>query len=382
MWWVGFNYVTAELTMVFGHVGGKIRTETTQVVTNQSGRNLHEQAVLEARQRYQIKYRNEQYRPPGEASNQYGKPMLARKLEFKPGTREAGHPELKTRLRFPVLVQPKLDGARCLARLDADGMCFRSRGDVRWPHLVDEFGEEVALFLSYLPYQCELDGEVYIHGRRFTEFVRILKNMRVKDPEISQLTYYIYDFHTAAPVVMEERIRLLQDAQAAYEADGHERTRFAVLFTYEATSLDAIFDYHKYFRDSGFEGTIIRKTAGLNPTDRQRDEALYKPGRGLNLIKLKDVDDGEFMIVGVADAEGTETGAALVIIRVTFPNAQGTLITTDVRMRPAYTLDVRREWFLNPKLVIGKMATVEYDSVSEYGVPRNPVMKALRDYDD
>lgn len=370
MWWIGFNIETHELTMVFGHVGGKIRAETTKVELNLSGRDIHTQSVQEARQRYQIKYRNEHYRPPGEKPKFFNKPMLAKKLE-----------KGKTRLRFPVLVQPKLDGARCLARLEDGEMIFRSRGDVRWLHLNDEFGEEVAKFLSYIPYQCELDGEAYLHGKKFTEFAKILKNMRVKDPQIKDLHYYIYDFNSAEPIVMEDRIAILNQALAAYEADGNIRTRFSVLQTYTVSSMEDIERAHRHFRTLGFEGTIIRKMAGPGATERQIKEALYKSGRGLNLIKYKDIEDAEGTVVGIEDARGTEAGAAILIIRCTHPNASGTMITTDVPMRPAYSIEERRIWLANPSSVMGKKVTYEYAEISEYGVPRNPVMKAFRDYE-
>lgn len=381
MWWIGFNIDTNELVMSFGHVGGKIRFETTRVETNQSGRNIHEQSMLEARQRYQIKYRNEHYRQPGEAPKIYNKPMLAGRLEFVDGTRHTENPQLRTRLRFPIYVQPKLDGARCLSRLEGGNIIFRSRGDVRWNHLIDEFGEQISLFLSYIPWQCELDGEVYLHGKRFTEFISILKNMRVKHHLLGELKYYIYDFHPTEPIPMEHRIAALYSAKAAYDRDNNPSNRFEILATYSASSIQDVIHHHKYFRSLGFEGTIIRKIAGPNPTETHLREALYKPNRGLNIIKLKDVEDAEFPIVGVCDAEGTETGAALVFIEVKFPDKTGQIITSNIRMRPSYPFEERRLWLTNPSLVIGKLATVEFDSVSEYGVPRNPVMKSLRDYE-
>jgi hypothetical protein len=369
-WWVGYDATTGELLMTHGHVGGKIRTNTSKVVLNQSGKNLHFQALQEAKQRYTEKYRNEFYRQPGEEAGFFTKPMLAN--VWKPTS---------TRLRYPVLVQPKLDGARCLARMEGDKVSYRARSDVKWGHLNEEFDDEIIIFLTYIPYICELDGEVYKHGASFSRFSSILKNMKFKDPEIKTLTYYIYDFNTPDPLPMEQRWAILDQAKKQYEADGNKRTRFDVLFTATAQKQEDIMTWHAYFLEQGFEGTMIRKIAGPNPTAAHLKESLYKSDRGNNLLKHKDFDDTEGLVVGVKNAEGTEEGCAILTIRCTHQLPTGETVVTDIDMRPAFPFEERKAWFLNPDLVMGKLANYKYQGVSEYGVPRFPVVKKFRALD-
>src|SRR5437868_8015236 len=93
MWQVGFN--GHQLEMTHGYVGGAIRTDYTDVVTNQSGKSLQEQALLEARSRYRNKYTKDLYRPAGIQVVDITQPGLADKR--KPGLIKRG----------PGMVQPQ-----------------------------------------------------------------------------------------------------------------------------------------------------------------------------------------------------------------------------------------------------------------------------------
>ena len=61
MWQVGFDGVD-QLEMRHGFVGGVIQRNTTEVKLNSTRRLMREQSLLEARQRYALKYR-EGYMP-------------------------------------------------------------------------------------------------------------------------------------------------------------------------------------------------------------------------------------------------------------------------------------------------------------------------------
>lgn len=374
MWYVSYDIDKKVLEMTFGQVGGKIRVESSEVETNQSGRTQHQQSIIAACKRYSDKYRKDYYRPPGEEVPYFNKPMLAAVLKH-------GQEKGNTRLSFPVMVQAKLDGARCLARMNGDQMLYRSRGNIKWGHFNDEFDEEVGVFISYIPYSCELDGEAYLHGLKFSQFSRVIKNERVKDPRLKELIYYIYDFNCSAPIPFEQRIKVLQEALKNYLANGYKATRFMVLDTQVANNMEEIFIWHRFYMKHGFEGTIIRKMANGATSGTKLSQALYKQGRSMNMLKLKDTHDQEGIIVAIDEGTGTEAGAAMVYISCKHKNVQGQYVTTNVRMRPAYSIEERREWFANPSLVIGKKATYEFQEISEYGVPRNPVMKVIRDYE-
>jgi hypothetical protein len=370
LWWIGFDATTEEMLMTHGHVNGAIRTDRTKIEMNQSGRSIHVQSLLAIRHKYLIKHRNEGYRPPGEAPPDVCKPMLADKWE----------PE-KTRLRYPVIVQPKLDGMRCLSRRVGLVIVYRSRGNRKFPHFNEEFDEELSVFLSYIPYSVELDGEMYMHGESFSTQTTVFKNENKKHPKLKEMPYYIYDFISAEPLPYEKRHHILSKAMERCLADGHKMVRVKLLYTATATSKDNIFEWHSYFRSQKFEGTMIRKLAGEDPTDSQLKESLYKPGRGKNLLKFKDIESEEGVVIGVEEAKGTEAGAALLKVR-TPHNDTRTGEPAIVTMRSKnYTVETRREWMQHPELVVGRLVTFEYQELSIYGLPRFPVMVAFRDYE-
>lgn len=361
VWWVGFDTDTCEQLLTHGHVSGMVRTDRTKVETNNSNRTLHEQAFLEIHHRYLLKHR-EGYRPAGEDPPAVGKPMLANKWI----------PD-KTKLKYPVFVQPKLDGVRSLTRSEGGLITYRSRGNRRYPHLNSEFDDEIAVFLAYIPYVVEIDGEMYIHGIRFSELSSIFKNETHKHPRLPELVYYIFDFNCGEPLPYETRYDILSSALKRYNDDGHVNKRFAILYTGSADSAAKVKEYHTYFKSIGYEGTMIRKLAGTSPSAVDLKASLYKAGRGNNLLKYKDVMDEEGTVVGIQEASGTEAGAAL--LEVLDPRGN------KIVMRPAFSFEERAEWFKKPAIVMGKVVTYEFQELSEYGVPRFPVVKAIRDYE-
>lgn len=54
-WQIGFDGI-AHLEIRHGYDDGIIRTDRTEIQVNSSGRNMQEQALQDARQRYKLKY--------------------------------------------------------------------------------------------------------------------------------------------------------------------------------------------------------------------------------------------------------------------------------------------------------------------------------------
>jgi len=115
LWQIGYDEETSELVITHGYVDGAKQSTRRKVETNSSGRTLQEQAFLEARKRYTdrmlkgaqpLDCETTQYNYVRQmTANTYKPPSNSRK---KGGKQQIG--------RFPVGVQPKLDGCRALAR--------------------------------------------------------------------------------------------------------------------------------------------------------------------------------------------------------------------------------------------------------------------------
>ncbi len=350
-WWVGFDTSTNEMLMSHGHVGGIININKTDVVVNQSGRSIHQQAVLEARNRYNLQYRNKGYRPKGSEPPKLKEPMKANKLEDK------------TRLKFPMGIQSKLDGFRCMVREQDEEIHYRSKGTREWNHLRSQFDEELKNFFSYLPQNIELDGELYIHGKKLNEIMSIVRNERILHSDIGYLNYYIFDYNTTEETGYRDRYKILERALEKYNEDGHSNTRFFLIETLIVNSREDIQYVFREYRDLGYEGCMLRKL-----------DAPYKNGRSSNILKVKERSDEEGVIIEVESAEGTEKGLALFVVRDPRGN--------EFRLRPAATFEERREWMLNPSEVIGRQYTYMYADLSVYGIPQQATGKGFRDEDE
>ena len=77
-------------------------------------------------------------------------------------------------------------------------------------------------------------------------------------------------------------------------------------------------------------------------------------------------------MIRVESAKGKETGAAMLIVRDDFG------IEIPIRFG---TMEERREWMDNPKLVLGKKFTFKYSRRSPDNVPIEPGGVAFRDYE-
>jgi ATP-dependent DNA ligase len=88
-------------------------------------------------------------------------PMLAKEID-------------KKKIIYPCLVQPKLDGVRCLAYWENDKIKLLSRGGKEWtvPNHIN-FQLE-----SLLPKDCMFDGELYVHGKNFDTITTYVNKRR------------------------------------------------------------------------------------------------------------------------------------------------------------------------------------------------------------
>ena len=124
------------------------------------------------------KKRDKKYRESlDEAKNEFILlPMLAKDFEKR-----------KKKVKYPVDVQPKLDGVRCLAFWKDDRVVLLSRGAKEYtlPHIA----KELTAILKECP-TLVLDGEAYAHGVGFQTSMSYIK--RLQDDTV-KIRYHVYD---------------------------------------------------------------------------------------------------------------------------------------------------------------------------------------------
>jgi hypothetical protein len=383
VWWIGFDPEKKSAISGYGVSKGAIQIVQSEIKLNKSNRNMREQSMLDITQKIAKKIRegyqtsNQQIieKKTGERTS-FDAPMLFQKLD-----------PIKTKLNFPVGVQPKLDGIRCLAMLLDDGtVSMRSRPGIEWTKESKVFFEnEIKALLSFLPAGTQLDGEIYGPGLLFetiTSIVKDSKNMKKYIDKISYNIFTIIDVDKNTPA--ELRYTELNNAYESLQIEGEDlkflEDRIKIVEMRDANSMEEIIEFHNSYLELGYEGSVIYKYANKAKKDSlQWKSSLYKLNRCSNVLKYKATLTGEEMqedegtIVDVKEAKGTQKGAAI----FTVANNEGK--TFDVV--PALTIERRREIFQDSSNVIGKKLTYKYQNLTKYGLPRFPIGKEIRDYE-
>jgi len=259
-----------------------------------------------------------------------------------------------------TMIQPKLDGIRCIA--SKHGLFSRNgKPIVAVPHIEESLIPFFKLYPDHV-----LDGELYNHDLK-ADFNKIVSLVRKTKPKAADLVetsekvqYHIYD--VAAGEAGDFRSRdeflslalLIRDPMIATEESMLRVVPSDLIFDEEAC--DQM--HGKYIAD-GYEGSIIR----LNTP--------YAVGkRSNNLMKRKDFDDEEMKIVGYELGNGNFAGLPKVL---KVDMGDGTI--ADATMTG--TREYLKEVLDNFGDYIGKEATVQYFGKTPSGALRFPVVKAL-----
>tara|TARA_Y100000310_G_scaffold209426_1_gene210070 strand:- start:18194 stop:19324 length:1131 start_codon:yes stop_codon:yes gene_type:complete len=272
------------------------------------------------------------------------------------------HEKHEKKVVFPAMIQPKLDGVRCLSV--ADGFYSRNRKPFTscshiWEELEDFFKENP---------DARIDGEFYAHAWR-DEFEKIVSAVRKTAEKATaddikrqkKVKYHVYD----APIIgdlndtatFRDRYAILKETFADYK-------NIVVVETHIIKDAAEIKKWHDHWVGKGFEGAIVRNML-----------SEYQGKRTADLLKVKEFMDEEYEITGVKEGKGMLVGHA-----ATFNCVMANGTAFDAKLDGSHD---RLKWiFNNPDSVIGKMATVRFFSFTNRGVPRFPVAKAVRGLKD
>jgi DNA ligase-1 len=203
-----------------------------------------------------------------------------------------------------------------------------------------------------------LDGELYTKDIPFEKLAGMIKKQKITNEDKAKLdliTYNVYDIvDLKAP--FKQRIEYLREH---FEADQYPRIKFVPTFLIQTVS-----DFRAMFSDfvqAGYEGIMLRNINGLYQTN-------YRSG---DLMKYKEFDEDEYPITGFTEGEGREKGAVVWICE-----------TSDRKtftVRPQGSIENRRNQFKNGASFVGKMMTVIHFGLTQEGIPRFPIGKAIRE---
>lgn len=367
VWQIGFD--GADIVTIHGQVGGKLQKSTREIITK-GGKTPQEQALVMARNKWLEKYTKHNYRPKGyqveercayQLANKYTPPWIPRKYHT-------------SNIKFPVALQPKLDGDRVSAWLERDltgveQVSLYTRGNKKITYF-QPHREELKLLFKYLPPGVGLDGEWYNHKLThniISGIARRSKNCKGADVDLQM---YIYDIILPGSP-LEDRIKMIVRAYYAFLKDGHHNKYFQILNTTWANSHEEIADFHNQYVEMGYEGAMIRKLSFVY--SNSVEETYYKGNRNANLLKVKAFEEEEVTVIDVYEAKGGNgRGAAVFRVRDKDGLEYG-LTPSNVNM------ETRREWAKHPELCIGRIYTIEYIEKNPNGIPKAITAKGFRD---
>lgn len=361
IWQIGFD--GQQMLICHGPVTSTT-IDTRAVEVNTSGRDIWSQGHQETLRKYINKFYD------GYAQAGSTEPSMIKGMKGKPYKEGC----IK---RYPVLVSPKLDGTRLLGQhLGGKNVSCRSYLNRPITHL-KHIEEDILTLSAYLPAYATLDGELYRHGMIFQDIISATKTVISDHKDVLNIEFHIFDIYYDLNPSSEDRYTLLLSAYQRYkeekEQKGDTKISIQIVPNYVVNSHLEIVRYKDYFVSLGYEGAVIRHSGyGTLPGTKNYEMSRYKPGRSTHIYKLKDFIDEEGIVVGVSEAEGKESGAALLIIRDKY--------NIDTRIRFGTLID-RREWFYNPNIVLGKKFTFRYFIRGKDNAPIQPTGVAFRDYE-
>ena len=282
------------------------------------------------------------------------KPMLAHK--FNPD-----------KAVFPALLQPKLDGVRCV--FTKNGAFSRTGKEFK---NVDHIKETLKPLFKQYPY-IKLDGELYNHKLK-DDFEKIVSLVRKTKPTFEHrkeaeklVQYHIYDMVTENDKLgwtYEQRLDHLIniiDANGLFINMRHVCT----VPTHKVNSLEAAKDIHNKALKAGYEGSIYR-----NP------DGLYKGTRSWDLMKFKDFHDAEATIVNYEIGKGKREGT---LGKFIMQDGDGNIFGCPPGK--GYNYEEMRDMLKNIHKYMGQVATFTYFQRTQAGSYRHPLYKCIRNYE-
>jgi ATP-dependent DNA ligase len=295
------------------------------------------------------------------------------------------YPHFANKLEFPIFVQPKLDGSRCIAIVE-NGTCTlwsRTRKRINSvPHI------ETAVLDLYkendLDGRLILDGELYAdaYSDNFEELMSIIrKDKPDQEGKYKNVEYHVYDL----PSCNETFARRHEDLVGLFWDDDireylKRKGSIVLVNTVHAFNDNDIKSLHENNLEDGFEGSMLR------------NDGPYEGGkRSMHLQKLKTMVDAEnnptgldteFEIVRAEEGRGKDVGTvgAFVCINKMARNLDGKEFK-EFKCRLKASYDRRRELFEHPEQWKGMYLTVVYQNLTTDGIPRFPIGKGLRSKD-
>lgn len=351
-----------------GQVGGKLRDAkpTTAKPKNAGNSNAttgEEQAMLEAQAKWKKKSESGYTIDINEIDN----------VSFRKPMKGELYRNFADKVVFPVVVQDKLNGVRAQSEkprtYSTGGKTF---------HTVPHIREDLRHLFEDHP-NALIDGEFFNfelrqHLNRLIKLVSVIIQPKHLTPELLADSKEIVQLHVFDGYGFDgitKETPYIERHAAVKELFTRYNLEYTHLLPYGMAVDDADLSARMVTNFGiGGEGLIVRY-----------GDCPHKDGKSQFMLKLKHADDDEFEIVDIQEGKGNWAGCAKrIIIKLHTPATNATKDET-CASNIMGGMEYLRDLLQNKEKHIGKMATVQYQHFSEYGIPQLPFVAAIRDYE-
>lgn len=273
-----------------------------------------------------------------------------------------------------VYVQPKLDGSRVMCYIDKDDgqLVMYTRGMETVLHH-EEIKHECLLILQELSYyftdHVQLDGELYIHGKKLNEFVALPRKEKLEEGDrvlMKMVRYNVFDIFVPDEPDLGFEERYVANAKGVIEEMGLKYVN--AVPTHLARTHQKIDQLYKRYLKLGYEGVMIRTANDPYPRNSGQNRVKF-------LLKLKPWYDLDAKIVGYKEGRGIKKGTPIWQV-VPMDYESGKFEGLDVKkafwVTPQGEDIVRKKTFEEAGSWVGKVIRVMFQEISSDGTPQRP----------
>ena len=274
---------------------------------------------------------------------------------------------------WPLYVQPKLDGVRCLIQYDekgefeGNGVVAYSRTGKEWKN-IDHILTELKPFFMKYPNHI-LDGELYNHDLK-DDFEKIISLVRKTKPtnEDRLESELKVQFHCYDTIMehwnFEDRMLFINENFGYYGKFDSDVNMIVPTPSHLVHNTEEVEAAHEDYLEQGYEGSILRKNE------------RYECKRSWTLMKVKDFSDAEATIIGYEEGKGKREGR---LGKFIMQDDDG--IEFGCPPGKGYNYEDMKNMLENIYDYIGEKATYTYFQRTKAGSYRHPLFKAIRNYE-
>lgn len=292
-----------------------------------------------------------------------------------------------------IYLQPKLDGLRCVALFSEGSITLYTRKLTIIPGHVHMKMQMLAMYRYYSNIKLEngedidfskvyLDGELYHHKIPLNEINSIVKNTNNSNETDDRLEFHVFDCFIPSMInlTFKHRQEILRTINPSlFVNTGVNKQLIKIVPTIEIKTNIALCYYTTIIIKHGYEGCVVKYGEGPY-------EFGYGNKRSKYNLKIKQRFDSEYKIVGFTKGtKGSNAGAIIWIMetengdqfKATPKYDEGTDDVLGIRKK-LYD-DLSKDPAKFEAEYKNKYATIEYEDISDKGIPQRVKFIGIRE---